>query len=195
MKIICVGDSLTYGYPFGEKDSWTGIISGKKGWEMVNLGVNGESSGEILQRVRKHEYFKDGGSKIGSENKADKVTIMCGSNDFVYDLGGVNDVLANTLQMVLMAKDEGIRPVVMIPALCEPAQAREAWMDGLGVDYEKVNSQLLALGKELKAAKDRFDFELIDIQTGYEKYHKYVDGLHPTKEGYELIAQIVKEEL
>ena len=35
MKIICVGDSLTYGYPFGEKYSWTGIISGKKGWEML----------------------------------------------------------------------------------------------------------------------------------------------------------------
>ena len=107
----------------------------------------------------------------------------------------VNEVLNRMKKLVLMAKEEGIRPVVIIPALCEPAQAREAWMDGLGVDYEKVNSQLLALGKELKAAKDRFDFELIDIQTGYEKYHKYVDGLHPTKEGYELIAQIVKEEL
>lgn len=195
MKIICVGDSLTFGYPFGEKYSWTGIIAAEKGWEMVNFGVNGESSGEILDRVRKKDYFAEGGSKVGSGDRADKVTIMCGSNDFVYDLGTVNDVLANTLQMVLMAKQEGMVPVVMVPALCEPQQAREAWMDGLGVDYEKVNRQLITLGKELAAAKERFDFDLIDIQTKYEEYHKYVDGLHPTKEGYEFIAQIIKEEL
>ena len=195
MKIICIGDSLTHGYPFGEKYSWTDIVSGLNGWEMVNRGVNGESSGEILKRIRRCGYFQNGGLAEGSETKADKVTIMCGSNDFVYDLGGVSDVLANILQMVLMAKDEGIRPVVMIPPLCEPEQAREAWMDGCGIDYEKVNRQLRTLAKELMMAKGKFDFDLIDIQTKYEEYHKYVDGLHPTKDGYELIAQIVKEEL
>ena len=195
MKIICIGDSLTYGYPYDESSSWTGIIAKENNWEMINFGVNGEGSGEILQRVMKNDYFKDRGIHVGSDAKADKAIIMCGSNDFVYGLCSFTDVLANILQIAMLAKKESITSVIMLPILCKPAQAREAWLDGMGVDYEEVNRNLKLLKEELPLACENFGFEFIDLQTGYEKYNKYTDGLHPTKEGYDLIAKIIKEDL
>lgn len=195
MKIICVGDSLTCGYPYPQKDSWTEILAKEFKWEMPNFGVNGESSGEILTRVMKEGYFNNKGRETGSNEPADKAAIMCGSNDFVYGLGSVNDVLANTLQMALMAKREGIQPKIIIPILCNPKQAEEAWLDGMGVDYENVNRQLMILGEELKRACANFDFDVIDLQNKYKNFNKYTDGLHPTKEGYVFIANSIKEEL
>ena len=47
MRIICYGDSNTWGYDpqdkFGQcyKNRWTDILAQKSGWDVINEGVNG----------------------------------------------------------------------------------------------------------------------------------------------------------
>lgn len=193
MKIMCIGDSVTYGYPYEEVFSWPYIIGQRCGWEMINFGENGQNSGEILNRVLEQGYFYQRGVGFGTPDPVDKACILCGSNDFVFGTCHILNTLANILQMALLSKNAGIEPVVIIPILCNPKQATESWVEG--TDYEKVNEQLVDLrGKLIEACKD-FGFKYIDLQEKYKEFGKLEDGLHPTVEGYEFIAHIIEEEL
>lgn len=197
-KIYCIGDSLTLGYPFLESDSWSGYLS-EQGYEIINLGVNGESSREILNRVMKNKYFDDDKTKMVSQKSqkddSDRVikiaTIMAGSNDFIFGEKNYLITLTNILQLAIECRKENIEPVILIPMLCNPKEAREHWIDGSGIDYEKTNELLLELRKELILAcsDTRFQIKYFDVQEVYKSCNDFVDGLHPTKEGYRFLGK------
>ena len=82
-RILCIGDSNTYGYdprsPLGERyaasERWTGILAAETGWEVINRGVNGKT-------IPRHD------AEIEAELRAVEealplrcVIIMLGSND------------------------------------------------------------------------------------------------------------------
>lgn len=193
MKIMCIGDSLTFGYPFGRKYSWVHIIAEKNNFEMLNFGVNGQSSFEILNRVKSEGYFKERGSNFGSPENVNRAVILCGSNDFVFEICGVDDTVLNIEKIVTLCKEEGIEPVVGIPMLCNPKQASTSWFDG--TDYHKVNASLKELEGKLVQFCKASDIKFINLQEKYKQCEKFVDGLHPTKEGYEFMANVIEEEL
>ena len=84
MKIVCVGDSNTYGYDprsyiGGRYDAdirWTGLLQ-KAGFEVVNLGVNGA---QIPARDVTIENLR---RQLESLRPTDLVTVMLGSNDLL----------------------------------------------------------------------------------------------------------------
>ncbi len=193
MKIMCIGDSLTYGYPHEEVSSWPYIIGQRNGWEMINFGENGQSSGDVLCRVSEEGYFFKNGKSFGTPDPVDKAIILCGSNDFVFGTCHILNTLANILQMALLSKNAGIEPVIAIPILCNPEQATESWVEG--TDYDKVNEQLMDLRDKLIDACNDFGFKYIDVQEKYKEFGKLEDGLHPTVEGYKFIADIIEEEI
>ena len=41
MKIVCLGDSLTYGYGVPQKDGWVSLAAQATGHTLVNRGVSG----------------------------------------------------------------------------------------------------------------------------------------------------------
>ena len=59
MRILCLGDSNTYGYDprgyfggrYGADDRWVDIIAKGTGFDMVNLGSNG--------RMIPHDFFNE----------------------------------------------------------------------------------------------------------------------------------------
>ena len=42
MKIVCLGDSLTYGFGVSRSNSWTNIVNKETRLEIVNKGINGD---------------------------------------------------------------------------------------------------------------------------------------------------------
>ncbi len=193
MKIMCIGDSLTFGYPHEEVYSWPYILGQRNGWEMINLGENGQGSGDILCRVSEQGYFYQGGKTFGTPDPVDKAIILCGSNDFVFGTCHILNTLANILQIALLSKNAGIEPIIAIPILCNPKQATDSWVEG--TDYEEVNKQLAELREKLIEACGDFGFKYIDLQEKFKDFNEYEDGLHPTVEGYKFIADIIEEEL
>lgn len=193
MKIMCIGDSLTFGYPHEEVYSWPYILGQRHGWEMINLGENGQGSGDVLCRVSEQGYFYQGGKTFGTPDPVDKAIILCGSNDFVFGTCHILNTLANILQIALLSKNAGIEPIIAIPILCNPKQATDSWVEG--TDYEEVNKQLAELREKLIEACRDFGFKYIDLQEKFKDFNEYEDGLHPTVEGYKFIADIIEEEL
>ena len=51
MKLICIGDSLTFGYGVRPSQRWTRLCAQETGWEIVNEGISGDTTGGMLVRA------------------------------------------------------------------------------------------------------------------------------------------------
>ena len=184
MKIICIGDSITYGYPYGMTYSWVRHLAVSKGWHLVNAGVSGETSLEILNRVKQCQYF---------DEDIDMAIIMCGSNDMIFSINSIEKTFNNILEILDIAVTNGAKPVLVTPILTIPSQAENQW--NCGTNYPEVNRQLGILRDMIcKFGKDS-GYKVIDLQQKYKSFNQYCDGVHPTEGGYKFISEFFEEEL
>ncbi len=52
MKLIRIGDSLTFGYGVHLSQRWTRLCAQEDGLEFVNEGINGDTTGGMLARMQ-----------------------------------------------------------------------------------------------------------------------------------------------
>ena len=69
--IVAIGDSLTYGFPFSPRYSWVFAVGNSAGLTMINKGVCGETTEDMLRRFKRDVI----------ELHPDHVIITGGSND------------------------------------------------------------------------------------------------------------------
>lgn len=50
-KVVALGDSLTYGYGASPESTYPAVLASLTGWHVVNAGVNGNTSAEVLART------------------------------------------------------------------------------------------------------------------------------------------------
>jgi len=50
--VVALGDSLTYGYGATPKTAYPAILSEFNGWNVINAGVNGDTSADVLARTK-----------------------------------------------------------------------------------------------------------------------------------------------
>lgn len=94
MKIICFGDSITWGYKpgggrFDKENRWTSILSSMlgEGYEVIEDGLCGRGTGSpdfFKKFIRKYYPF-------------DIIIIMLGSNDLRSDLGFSSEDVSNNV--------------------------------------------------------------------------------------------------
>ncbi|MCB6608639.1 GDSL-type esterase/lipase family protein [[Clostridium] symbiosum] len=189
MKILCEGDSLTYGYGQPRTCIWTALCAGITGTELVNRGINGNTTGgmlAVLCRDLERETY-------------DGVLLMGGENDLIYsgDLAGAK---ANMGAMVHMAFAASSQPVIGTAVLpCPPIkESWRAWADA-GETGEKRKEYSLWLREFSRL----FRLPVIDFETefpkriaqrGCEQREYYMeDGLHPNRAGHEIMAEIAAD--
>ncbi len=49
--VIALGDSLTYGYGASPETSYPAVLATMTGWQVINAGVNGNTSADVLART------------------------------------------------------------------------------------------------------------------------------------------------
>ena len=52
-KVIALGDSLTFGYGATPETAYPTVLASKTGWQVINEGVNGDTSESVLNRLDK----------------------------------------------------------------------------------------------------------------------------------------------
>lgn len=85
MRILCFGDSNTYGYDprsylggrYGADTRWVDQLSQKSGWELLNAGQNGR---EIPRRPGELRRFRQ---LFDQSQPLDLLLVMLGSNDLL----------------------------------------------------------------------------------------------------------------
>ena len=119
-KLICIGDSLTFGYGVHLSQRWTRLCAQETGWELVNEGINGDTTGGMLARMQGGVLaeLREGG--LGADRPY--VLLMGGSNDVFYS-GSDAAARGNMGAMIHKLFSVGVLPVVGIPL---PADAPHA---------------------------------------------------------------------
>lgn len=190
-KIIFIGNSIVNGFPYSRGKSFPGLIraevkAGRADFhaEIINKGNNGETTAQILDRF----------SRDVLDHAPVCVFIMTGTNDFIYREETPAGCMANLQSMAQQAEAAGIIPVFLTPLFTDAAKASRMWMAGLGIDYDEINRQIGELADRIRSAGRLY----LDLNTAYRTAAgtasgdsaagTYIDGVHPTPEGYRFLA-------
>ena len=122
MKIVCIGDSLTYGYGVPRRESWVSLCAQESGHAFVGRGVNGDTTGGMLARF----------SADVLPERPDAVLMMGGANDRFFS-GFFGAAQANIMALAHRCCGCGMAPLIGIPIpLCPPI--RDGWCELVDVD-------------------------------------------------------------
>ncbi|NYR10074.1 arylesterase [Psychrobacter sp. BI730] len=101
--VIALGDSLTYGYGANTKTAYPTVLAELSKWNVVNAGVNGDTSADVLTRVNEI-----------TEQNPDLVLLGVGGNDVLQRIAPdttraniiatIDTLRSNNIDVVLIAE-------------------------------------------------------------------------------------------
>jgi len=165
MKIVCLGDSITYGFPFGPRVSWVSMLQQALGVEVINQGINGNTTTDMIGR------FENSVSKHNPTH----LIIMGGINDVIC-AESFDRICWNLREMIEKAREAGIEVILGIPtAVDEPY-------------WEKL---IMRIRRWMKDYAREHDLEVIDFAAAFYDENGNLkselllaDGGHPDINGY-----------
>lgn len=185
-RIVCIGDSITYGAQVEGSQTWIGRLRREEEINLFNLGMDGDTTGNMLARF--HEHVIDLNAKA--------VLIMGGGND-IMGQNPVEYVTNNIVMMAQMALDKGIIPIIGIVPEPDHKKVPDEWK--VLIDYNACRENLLIYKEWLLVFAKANCMPYIDFDTGMKTklragYGRYFfDGLHPNPAGHKIMAAIAKE--
>ncbi len=185
MKILFLGDSLTYGYGVPRRKNWVSLTAAMTGVEAVNGGISGDTSGGMLARLQ----------PLLLEHRPDFVFILGGLNDLVIGVDP-KTICSNLFAISFQSAYRGAVPVLAIPPLspsCEQTRHGAVFArGGLKRRYFEYASWLrkFAAAEELRL----IDLEhIFDDENGAADESYYCDGRHPSEIGHTMIAAAMSD--
>lgn len=170
MKILCYGDSNTYGFDprsfigdrYGAESRWVDLLAKENGWDMVNRGINGR---EIP------------GHSIPLPDGLDLLIVMLGSNDLLQ--GADAETAAGRMETFLRGLSIASEKILLIaPPPLEPG----AW-----VDSSRLIEVSRRLGKEYRAVAQKLGVRFADAAEW--NIQLCFDGVHFTEKGHRVFAR------
>ncbi len=158
-KILAFGDSLTYGYRVDSDKNYPSILSNLLQSEVINAGVNGETTKEGLKRL----------PKLLKRYKPQILIICEGGNDLLRSKK-FSDIKANLAKMIELAQKEKIFVVLIgVPYLEYLRYSTASFYYDLAKEYNvPLESDALAQILNDNSLK--------------------VDEVHPNAKGYEILS-------
>jgi lysophospholipase L1-like esterase len=171
-KIVCLGDSLTYGYPYGPHASWVTYVSKACGLSFSNAGINGNTIEDMAARFERDVLAK----------KPETVVILGGTNDACQEEVSCAMSVFFLEQMVASALANKILPVVGIPIPIDDHRADPK--------LERLSRECLLISSRLGASALDFRTPFIDPDTKIMRDNLYLDGVHPNLDGYRVMGEV-----
>jgi len=172
IKVVCLGDSITYGWPWGPEVSWTKMLADELAGEVINRGIPGNTTSQMLERF----------DKAVLKFNPSHVIIMGGLNDVILQ-DSFDRITWNLRSMAEIARDNGIKVIFGLPTVIdEPGLERLVWKirDWISIYSEEHHIQVINFAQAFYDENNNILSELLAA-----------DGAHPTKAGYQaMYAQI-----
>jgi lysophospholipase L1-like esterase len=104
--VLALGDSLTAGAGVTQEQAWPALLGQRTGWQVVNGGVNGNTSADALKRL----------PALLDEHSPVLVLLTLGGNDMLRRLP-VQQLEENLTRMVVKSRAEGAQVVMVATPL------------------------------------------------------------------------------
>lgn len=178
MKMLCYGDSNTYGYDprgfFGDRypkeSRWADILAEKLGWQVQNEGQNGR---EIPSRPFQFQYV----GEMLLRSVPDVIAVMLGTNDLLR--GDSTAEICSSMEGFLRYLLPRCGQLLLI---APPPMKRGEWVtdESLIVESANLAEVYQTLSKKLGIASA--DAGKWNVELGF-------DGVHFTEEGHRAFAE------
>ena len=190
--IICLGDSLTYGYGVRRAQCWTELAAEMSGWNVVNRGICGDTTGGMLVRLR--EILRE---EIGERDER-CFLLMGGCNDIFFS-GSSTGARENMAAMAHQLFAEGEMPLIAIGPGIADGSYPSMWSDL--VDFPEAGKVIRQYYEWLERFCSSFGVRMIDFRGDFRdregniRTELYLDGLHLNPEGHRVMAERVAKVL
>lgn len=178
MRILCYGDSNTYGYDprgsfgdrYGAEDRWPDLLSIHTGWEVVNAGVNG-------REIPRGSHTLRLSNELGN---ADIILVMLGTNDLLQ--GASAQEAAARMDAFLNQLLPHFERILLISP---PPMKRGVW-----VSTDALVAESIQLGQEYQALAQKRNIPFADTRDW--NIELAFDGVHFTEAGHHCFAAQMK---
>ena len=170
MRILCFGDSNTYGYDprgylgdrYGAEDRWVDLLAKQAGHEMINAGVNG----------RDIPHASNGLRLLTAYAPADIFLVMLGTNDLLQ--GSTAKRAAERMESFLQSVTPYFKKILLV---APPPMKRGAW-----VTSDEMVTESIRLAEEYSLVADKLHIPFVD--TRHWDIELAFDGVHFTEAGH-----------
>lgn len=188
-KLFCLGDSLTFGYGVPHGDCWVERFARTSGWNTVNRGISGDTTGGMLTRLERDVLKPARATR--ADGTACAVLILGGTND-VFFSGTDVPARANITAISHQLLAEGISPVIGVPLPVDWLHVPEKWKRT--VDFCAAARLMDIYGDWLRTFAACTGYRTVDFAAdffdgeGRVRRELLLDGIHPNAAGHRTMA-------
>ena len=175
MRMLCFGDSNTYGYDprgyfggrYDDANRWVDLLAKDTGWEVCNLGSNGRQiprNGSAL-------------SSFGQLSSEDWIFVMLGTNDLLQGISA-----KDTTERMYLFLQQLLPHCPNILLVVPPSLKRGAW-----VPSDELVRESFDLGDEYKRLAEKLGILFADTRDW--NVELAFDGVHFTEHGHHIFAK------
>jgi len=176
-RVVFMGNSITIGWQQSDPEYFQAN-------PYVNRGISGQTTPQMLLRFRQDVI----------DIKATVVVILAGTNDIAENTGPItqHQIMGNIKTMAQLAEAHEIKVVLcsVLPAYDYP------WKPGLqpNIKIPKLNSEIKAYAEQSGHRFVDYFSAMADEKNGL-KHHLGDDGVHPNREGYDIMKPLLEKAL
>lgn len=169
-KVVCLGDSITYGFPFGPRASWVNMLDQVLDAQVINQGINGNTTTDMLRRFER--------------------SVLRYNPTHVIIMGGINDVICaesydritwNLREMIEKAGAAGIEVILGLPTAVD-----EPYWEKL---IKRIRQWMLNYALEHSIKVINFAAAFYDEKGKVRSDLLLADGGHPDISGYQAMFE------
>src|SRR5512147_1040024 len=101
-RVLALGDSLTAGAGVTPTEAWPAVLASRTGWDVINGGVNGDTSAAALLRL----------PELLERHTPVLVLVTLGGNDMLRHLPE-QETIANLEKIIALIKAHGAQAVLL----------------------------------------------------------------------------------
>lgn len=172
LKIVALGDSLTYGYPFGNELSWVQLCNEALGLDIVNQGQNGNRLRDIHERILPDlvDYHPQ------------VCILLAGTNDIIHEQFNLENMKEYFAKIFEECVRSNIELIIALPPMIKNEEKEK--------ELAKFRRYLKKIAKEENLNIFDFYSALRDKKTKKPVNDLYEDKVHPNADGYTAMSKV-----